>query len=75
VRDPAPNNGVMTAPATPTADPVALVRSLDPAAIRQRLAELDATRRALLTLLRAARAARPPDAPAAPVSPRKGGSP
>jgi hypothetical protein len=35
-------------------DPVGLIRSLDPSAIRQRIDDLDRERRALLTLLRAA---------------------
>lgn len=43
-------------------DPVALVRRLDPAAIRRRLADLDNERAALRVLLRAALNAKP-DAP------------
>jgi hypothetical protein len=40
-------------------DPVALVRDLDAAAIRQRLNDLDRERSALLVLLRAAQRAQP----------------
>jgi hypothetical protein len=47
---------------TPT-DPVALVRQLDPAAIRARLEDLSRERAALLVLLRAAQRAHP-DRPA-----------
>jgi hypothetical protein len=47
----------------PPIDPVALVRQLDPVAIRTRLDDLDREREALLVLLRAAqRAHRDPPA-------------
>ena len=50
-----------------TIDPVALVRSLDPKVISQRLDELDREREALRVLMRAAlRAERAKDAKAAP---------
>jgi hypothetical protein len=48
----------------PSADlppnPVALIRSIDPDRIRDRLDEMEAEREALLVLLRAAQAARRP---------------
>lgn len=44
----------MDATNSPTTDPTALVRQLDPTAIRERLDNLDAERKALLVLLRAA---------------------
>jgi hypothetical protein len=45
--------------AAPPPDPIALIRQLDPDGIRNRLAQMEQERQALLVLLRAALAARP----------------
>jgi ribosomal 50S subunit-associated protein YjgA (DUF615 family) len=55
--------GAMNATSPLPTDPVALVRQLDPEAIRKRLAELDGEREALRVLLRAAQRARRDDTP------------
>jgi hypothetical protein len=53
----------MDATRTPLTDPVALVRGLDPDAIREQIEAIDRERSALLVLLRAARRAHPEEAP------------
>lgn len=51
----------MDAPATSPPDPVAIIRQIDAAVIRERLDAMERERQALLVLLRAANRARRPD--------------